>query len=231
MTMLGLLLLLGTAVAEPWLTPLRPDSAPELTEKVQVKMTTDAGELMLEIYPQAAPGASRRFLELVDSGFYDNTPIFRVVKRPRPFVAQFGINWRPPHKEYKERNFDDDPTLFRLERGTLCFAKAGLDTNTCQVFINYRNNTSLTEPKYNFAAFGKVVEGMDVADSWPSVGDDTAGLEQGRLWRDGDSYLKSLPQKPATIVKMERWPPVESDPPSEDDDPPEMEDDDFEPVE
>ena len=32
-------------------------------------------------------------------------------------VAQFGVNWREPHKAWKEKKFADDPTYFALERG------------------------------------------------------------------------------------------------------------------
>ena len=71
---------------------LKGKDAPEITEVVKVLMVTDAGELVIEVYPQAAPNAAKRFIELVEAGFFDGTPIFRVVKQPKPFVAQFGIN-------------------------------------------------------------------------------------------------------------------------------------------
>ncbi|MFA5508742.1 MAG: peptidylprolyl isomerase, partial [Vulcanimicrobiota bacterium] len=86
---------------------LRGKEAPTITEVVKVLMLTDAGELVLEVYPQAAPNAAKRFLELVEAGYYDGTPIFRVVKQPEPFVAQFGIN--SDMADWKEINFDDDP--------------------------------------------------------------------------------------------------------------------------
>ena len=53
-------------------------------------------------------------VELVRSGFYDDTPVSRVVPG---FVAQFGINWREPHRAYEHREFNDDPSFFALERG------------------------------------------------------------------------------------------------------------------
>ena len=60
-----------------------------------MRLETSAGDVVIEVYPQAAPNAAKRFVELVTSGFYDDTPISRVVPG---FVAQFGINWRDPHK-------------------------------------------------------------------------------------------------------------------------------------
>jgi peptidyl-prolyl cis-trans isomerase A (cyclophilin A) len=169
---------------------------PALTQKTTVRMHTTAGEVVIEVYPQAAPHAAQRFVELVKSGFYDDTPISRVVPN---FVAQFGVNWRAPHKDWKDRTFDDDPTLFSLERGTLAFAKAGPNTNSTQVFINYKENNQLAEPRYNFTVFGKVVSGMDVVDRFARVGDPSGGLDQNRLWADGGAYLDSLPVKPTMI--------------------------------
>jgi len=159
-------------------------------------MQTTAGELLIEVYPEAAPNAAPRFLELVASGFYDDTPISRVVPG---FVAQFGVNWRAPHKAWQNNHFDDDPSLFALERGTLAFAKAGANTNSTQVFINYSENNRLADPRYNFTVFGKVVSGMDVVDAFVQVGDPSGGLDQGRLWADGGAYLDSLPIKPTMI--------------------------------
>jgi cyclophilin family peptidyl-prolyl cis-trans isomerase len=182
------------------LTPLpgKEDNVPKITQAVTVQLQTTAGAVTIEVYPEAAPNAAARFVELVESGFYDNTPISRVVPG---FVAQFGINWREPHKQWQNRNFDDDPSLFALERGTLAFAKAGPNTNSTQVFINYTENNRLASPQYNFTTFGKVVDGMDVVDQFVQAGDPSGGLDQGRLWANGDAYIDSLDVKPTMIVR------------------------------
>jgi homoserine O-acetyltransferase len=190
----------GAAAAQqaPRLVPLPGKTAPALTQVTKVRFATTAGDVVIEVYPQAAPNAAKRFVELVTSGFYDETPISRVVPG---FVAQFGINWREPHKAWDGRAFNDDPSLFALERGTLAFAKGGPNTNSTQVFINYGDNSRLTVPAMNFSAFGKVVEGMDVVDKFVQVGDPSMGLDQNRLWADGGNYLESLPVKPTMIEK------------------------------
>ncbi len=193
--------------ADPYfgLQPLEGRDAPELSEKKTVKMTTDLGELTIEVYPQAAPNAAERFLELVEAGFYDETPVFRVVNEPQPFVAQFGINWRGDFPSYKEKDnfFQDDPSLFRLERGTLAFAKAGPDTNSTQIFINYQDNSRLAD-QGNFTTFAKVVEGMELADKFRSAGSPSMGLSQEKLWSpEGGDYLEGLKEKPTMILKAE----------------------------
>jgi peptidyl-prolyl cis-trans isomerase A (cyclophilin A) len=186
-----------SAPQEMKLNALPDKQVPALTEVTTVRLATTAGDVVIEVYPQAAPNAAKRFVELVTSGYYDNTPVSRVVAG---FVAQFGINWREPHKAWENRPFNDDPTLFALERGTLAFAKAGPNTNSTQVFINFRENNRLAEPQFNFTVFGKVVDGMDVVDSFVQVGDPSGGLDQGRLWNDGEAYLASLPVKPTMIT-------------------------------
>ncbi len=188
----------GAAVAALPPLPGRENAAPALTRKQTVRMQTTAGELVIEVYPEAAPNAAQRFVELVTSGFFDDTPISRVVPG---FVAQFGVNWREPHKAWENRTFNDDPTYFALERGTLAFAKAGANSNSTQVFINYAENNRLADPRYNFTVFGKVVSGMDAVDKFVQVGDPSGGLDQERLWADGGAYLESLTVKPTMIER------------------------------
>lgn len=194
------------AMAEPAgvqqvLTPLPglEDVVPELTQKTTVLMRTGVGDITLDIFPEAAPNAAARFIALVNEGFYDNTPVFRVVPG---FVAQFGINWRGEFPEWQDRNFDDDPVLFAHEPGTLAFAKAGPNTNSTQVFINYVNNNRLAAPNLNFTVFGMITDGMAAAEAFIPVGDPSGGLDQGALWEDGGVYLESLPAQPVMIEEM-----------------------------
>lgn len=172
------------------------ESVPEITKVTYVVFETTAGDIRIGVYAEAAPNAAARFIALVESGYYDDTPVFRVVPG---FVAQFGVNWREPHVDWRNRNFDDDPPLFALERGTLAFAKAGPNTNSTQVFINYAANNQLAAD--NFTTFAMVVSGMEIVDSFLSVGDASMGLEQNRLWADGGAYLDSLEVKPTMIER------------------------------
>jgi peptidyl-prolyl cis-trans isomerase A (cyclophilin A) len=186
----------------PALAPLLPlpgleATVPALNRVTTLRFETTAGVVMIDVYPAAAPNAVQRFVELVETGFYNNTPISRVVPG---FVTQFGINWREPHKAWEAKPFDDDPSLFALERGTLAFAKGGFDTNTTQVFINYVENNRLAARAYNFTAFGKVTSGMEVVDAFIDVGEPGMGLDQDRLWNDGEAYLAELAMKPSMIL-------------------------------
>jgi len=174
--------------------PGMEETAPVLTQKQTVVMATTSGELRIEIYPEAAPNAARRFIRLVQSGYYNDTPVSRVVDG---FVAQFGINWREPHVVMRDSNFDDDPSLFVLARGTLAFAKAGPNTNSTQVFINFQDNSRLVSD--GFTVFGNVIAGMNFVESFVRAGDPSGGLDQGSLWAYGDSYIEQLSVKPTMI--------------------------------
>ena len=179
------------------LVPLEGKETPELTEEHRVRFIPTAGNFVVRVYPQAAPNAAQRFLELVDTGFYNNTAISRVVPG---FVAQFGVN--PNMADWKERMFNDDPALFQHLPGTIAFAKAGLNTNSTQVFINYTNNNRLAEPQMNFTVFG-LIEGMETVEKFKQVGDSSGGLNQQRLWSD-PSYLDSLTEKPTMIISAHK---------------------------
>ena len=175
--------------------PGMEDAVPVLTEKQTVIMNTTAGRITIEVYPEAAPNAARRFIRLVQSGYYDNTPVSRVVDG---FVAQFGINWREPHVTMRNSTFDDDPSLFALSRGTLAFAKSGPNSNSTQVFINYGDNSRLAD-NGGFTTFGNVVAGMNFVDQFKRVGDPSGGLDQTSLWAYGDDYIAQLTDKPTMI--------------------------------
>ena len=183
------------------LVPFPGVTAPQITEFKTVLMSTDAGDITIEVYPQAAPNAAKRFLELAESGFYNDTPIFRVVRVPQPFVAQFGINWRPEHKVWQHKYFDDDPSLFQLLPGTLAFAKGGRNINSTQLFINYGNNNFLREQ--GFSTFARITDGLDKAMQFRTVGHPGTGLPQQNLWEDGENFLKKQVIKPNMIKKMQ----------------------------
>ncbi len=188
-------LLLGACDVQHDLVPLpgMEEDVPEITRKETVVIETTAGEIVIDIYPEAAPNSAQRFLELVESGFYDGTPVFRIVPG---FVAQFGINWRRPHSEWRERTFEEDPTLFALDRGTLAFAKSEAPNSaTTQVFINFARNNRLASS--NFTVFGQVVEGMEIVDSFAEVGE----LDQFRLWTNGERYLERIEPAPTMIER------------------------------
>ena len=74
-------------------------------------------------------------------------------------------------------------------RGTICFATDGPNTRTSQVFINFANNSRLDTN--NFAPFGKVVSGMEVAEAVfnPTLGD-RGGIDQDKYEELGNAWIR-----------------------------------------
>ena len=135
----------------------------------KVKLTTNLGEIIIQLNTEKAPLSSANFLRYVNEGFYNGTIFHRVIP---DFMAQGGgfdtsFNQKTVHAPI---NNEANNGLLN-SRGTLAMARTN-DPNsaTGQFFINYKDNnflnhTSQTSSGWGYAVFGEVIEGMDVADA------------------------------------------------------------------
>lgn len=121
------------------------------------------GKVVIEVDKKAAPKTAKNFLDLVNDDFYDGLTIFRAQQN---FVIQGGKNdavqLEPIVGEFAE-NGHENPISH--ERGVISMARTS-DPNsaTSQFFITLHDNAAKSlDGKY--AAFGRVVEGMDVVDA------------------------------------------------------------------
>ena len=161
--------------------PTNPLGVPEV---YKVKFVTSKGPFVVEVHREWAPRGADRFYELVQDHYYDDARFFRVIPN---FVAQFGLAASPAITKKWDKSIDDDPVGHTNGLGTVTFATAGRNSRTTQVFINLRSNQSLDNQ--GFAAFGKVVEGMDTVEKLYSKYGDAP--DQDAITRRGNSYLKS----------------------------------------
>jgi len=124
----------------------------------------NGGKIRLELYPDVAPVSVKNFVKLVESGFYDGLTFHRVVPG---FVIQGGCplgngtggpGWHI-RGEFASNGFRND---LKHTRGVLSMARA-MDPNSAgsQFFIMVEDAPHLDG---DYAAFGKVTEGMDVVD-------------------------------------------------------------------
>jgi peptidyl-prolyl cis-trans isomerase A (cyclophilin A) len=161
----------------------------------RVKFGTTKGNIVIEVRQEWSPRGADHFHELVRMRFYDGVKFHRVL---RTFVAQFGINGNPRvDLIYSLTPIGDDPVKEKNKRGTIAFAKLGANSRTAEVFINLRDNPMLDTT--GFSPFGKVVEGMDVADKLSGIYGELApagsGPEPSRIHREGNKYLdKEFPR-------------------------------------
>ena len=120
------------------------------------------GTIKAEVYPDVAPITVENFLNLVNEHYYDGLTFHRILK---DFMMQGGANNGTKRAVNKIKgeflaNGIDNP--LKHERGVLSMAR-GDDYNsaTSGFFIVHKTYPSLDG---NYAAFGKVTEGLDIVD-------------------------------------------------------------------
>jgi len=160
----------------------------------QVILQTTRGDVTIDVTRDWSPRGADRFYSLVNEGFYDGARFFRVIRSPRPFMAQFGINGDPKvTSKWADANIQDDPVTQHNTRGMISFATSGPNTRSTQLFINYSDNSRLDAA--GFSPFGIVSSGMDVVDQfYADYGEgppDGAGPDQDRIEKEGNAYLDS----------------------------------------
>ncbi len=132
-----------------------------------VKLTTNKGDITLEINADEAPISAENFLSYVDNGFYNGTIFHRVIDG---FMIQGG-GFTPDMSQKKtEANIKNEwKNNLTNERGAVAMARLGGDPDSAssQFFINLKTNGFLDQAQPDGAAycvFGKVIDGMDVVD-------------------------------------------------------------------
>lgn len=130
---------------------------------VTIKMA-DGGVMKLELYPEIAPETVKNFVELTEKGFYNGLIFHRVIKG---FMIQGGDPegtgmGGPGYSikgEFAANGFKND---LKHTEGVISMARA-YDPNSAgsQFFIMHKNSPHLDG---QYAAFGKIIEGMDVVN-------------------------------------------------------------------
>ena len=131
-------------------------------------ISTELGDIDVDLFSEAAPKASQNFVDLAKKGFYDDVIFHRVIPG---FVIQAGDG---EHGKKASLNpsrvgtggpgytFADEPVKGDYVRGALAMANAGPNTNGSQFFICTADLTGRL-PK-NYTLFGQVTKGLDVVD-------------------------------------------------------------------
>lgn len=196
-------------------SPLRNPSQTELfaaaPDSFRVAIETNRGPVTMMAYRDWAPRGVDRFYFLVSHGYYDGVRFFRVLPH---FVAQFGIHGDPEvSSAWRGRVIADDTVRQSNRRGTVSFASAGPNTRTVQLFINLADNTRLDTLGVGFPPIGRVISGMDIADSLYSGYGEGAprgkGPSQDSIGVGGNEYLeRAFPQLDYIVTaRVERaWP-------------------------
>ncbi len=145
-----------------------------------VLIETTSGDILVELFPEAAPKTVENFLSYVDDGFYANTIFHRVI--PNFMIQGGGMGARMDEKETKAPVENEANNGLKNDKGTLAMART-MDPHsaTAQFFINHTNNDFLnhSEPTMNgwgYCVFGKVIEGIEVVDKIAKVKTKSMGM-------------------------------------------------------
>ncbi len=126
-------------------------------------------EIKLELYPDKAPITAENFLKLVKEGFYDGLIFHRVIKGfmiqgGDPTGTGSGGSKEKIKGEFLANGVAND---LRHERGVISMARSRAnDSASSQFFIMHKDAPHLDG---SYAAFGRVVEGMDAVDEIASA--------------------------------------------------------------
>ena len=147
---------------------------PSFAENPRVEIVVrDHGSIVVELFEQEAPLTVASFLEEVRAGWYEGTVFHRVIPG---FMVQGGgfdasYQFKPTDKAL--RNEADNG--LRNDRGTVAMARRpDPHTASVQFFVNlvdndFLNHTAKTPRGWGYTVFGRVVEGMEVADAIAEV--------------------------------------------------------------
>ncbi|RZL86501.1 MAG: peptidyl-prolyl cis-trans isomerase [Variovorax sp.] len=132
----------------------------------RVKLSTSAGDIVIELAPDKAPKTVENFLQYVKDKHYDGTVFHRVIDG---FMIQGGgftadLQQKPTRAPVPLEASNG----LKNDKYTIAMARTGNPNSaTSQFFINVKDNTMLNAPNpdgHGYTVFGKVVAGADVVD-------------------------------------------------------------------
>ena len=125
----------------------------------------DGGTIKAELYPEIAPNTVNNFISLINKGYYDGVIFHRVIpgvmiQGGDPKGTGTGGPGYSIKGEFTRNGFKND---LKHDRGVLSMARTMMPNSAgSQFFIMHKNSPHLDG---QYAAFGKVLEGMEVVDA------------------------------------------------------------------
>lgn len=143
---------------------------------INLKLATTAGEIRFELFPDDAPLTVANFLKYIDGEHFEGGSFYRVVRMDNQQQNTIKIEVIQGGLAGKEESDSLDPivlertseTKLKHRHGTLSMARSDPDSGTSEFFICINDQPSLdfggqrNPDGQGFAAFGRVIEGIDV---------------------------------------------------------------------
>ena len=145
-----------------------------------VLLTTNHGNIKIELDAEKAPKTVANFIAYVEDGFYTNTIFHRVIDG---FMIQGG-GFEPGMKQKPTKDQIENEAKNGLKNAKYSLAMARTSdphSASAQFFINVSNNSFLDYPGqdgWGYCVFGNVVEGTEVVDKIKGVKTTRSGMFQ-----------------------------------------------------
>lgn len=179
---------------------------------VRVTLQTAMGPIVLELEAARAPVTTANFLRYVDEKRLDGSSIYRSAKVQEGFgLIQGGLRNDPKKVLPNIAHEPTSKTGLRHEDGTISMARAAPGTASSDFFISVGAMPSMdadpSQPGDNqgFAAFGRVVEGMDVVRRI---------LDAPTSPTEGEGPMRGQMLSPAITIATARRTPAPAPPPT-----------------
>ena len=156
-----------------------------------ITITTSHGDIVVELFEEAAPISCENFRQYIEDGFFAETVFHRVI--PNFMIQGGGMHADLLRKETRAPIKNEAANGEKNLRGTLAMARTGeVDSATSQFFINLRDNAFLDHSgqDYGYAVFAKVTDGMEIVDKIAGVSTGNSGGHQ------------DVPTEPVTIIDV-----------------------------
>jgi cyclophilin family peptidyl-prolyl cis-trans isomerase len=147
-----------------------------------VTISTNMGDIRIELDAGKAPITTQNFLDYVKDGFYDGLIFHRVI--PGFMIQGGGFDPEMKQKKSKAPIKNEATNGLKNKLGSVAMARTNVvDSATAQFFINVKDNDFLnhrnTSPDaFGYAVFGQVVEGLDVVQKIEKVRTGNRGGQQ-----------------------------------------------------
>lgn len=148
----------------------------------KVKLSTNMGDIIVELDKEKAPKTVDNFISYVKEGFYDNTIFHRVINN---FMIQGGGFEKSMKEKTTKANIENEAANgLQNTQYTIAMARTpDPHSASSQFFINVANNDFLnyknaTPQGFGYCVFGKVIEGTDIVDQIKKVKTKNNGFHQ-----------------------------------------------------
>jgi peptidyl-prolyl cis-trans isomerase A (cyclophilin A) len=186
--------------------PAAAQTTPTAPANPRVALETSAGRIVVEVYADKAPISARNFLRYVDAKRLDGISFYRTVKVQERFgFVQFGVQNAPARLFPPIRHEPTSQTGIQHLEGTLSLPRLAPGTARGEFTISVGDQPSFdADPSRSgdnlgYAAFARVVEGMDVVLKIFDAPTSPTKTLQG-------SFKGELPLAPVKILSARRLP-------------------------